>query len=127
MKNKVLIIITILALFSVKCTDLDEELFDRIESSQYGKTPAEIETIVGRAYASLRGFRDNTSISYPTCEYVFFLIECVSDEACIPTRGTDWYDGGRYQEAQFHTWTAENPMVLSAWRYNYEGISKISF
>jgi len=126
MKNKVLYIITILAFLSVKCTNLDEELFDKIESSQYGKTPAEIETIVGRAYASLRGFRDNTSISYPMCEYVFFLIECVSDEVCIPTRGTDWYDGGRYQEAQYHTWTPENPMVLSAWRYNYEGISKIN-
>ncbi|MBA7525109.1 hypothetical protein ES705_17258 [subsurface metagenome] len=126
MKNKILYITIIFALLNVKCTDLEEELFDKVESSQYGKTPAEIETIVGQAYSSLRGFRDDNSISYPTCEYVFFLVECVSDEACIPTRGTDWYDGGRYQEAQFHTWTPDNAMVLSAWRYLYEGISSVN-
>lgn len=126
MKYRIFIMITILALSGVRCTNLDEELFDRVEASNYGKTPEEIQTIVGSAYASLRGFRDATSISYPTCEYVFFLTECSSDEACIPTRGTDWYDGGRYQEAQFHTWTAENPMILSAWRYNFEGISKVN-
>jgi starch-binding outer membrane protein, SusD/RagB family len=126
MKNKVILIITILALASVRCTNLDEEMYDKVESSRYGKTPAEIETIVGGAYSSLRGFRDEYSISYPTCEYVFFLVECTSDEACIPTRGTDWFDGGRYQEAHFHTWTPENPMVLSAWRYLYTGVSKVN-
>jgi hypothetical protein len=126
MKNKILFILIILALISVRCTNLDEEIYNKVESSQYGKTPSEIETIVGRAYASLRGFNDGKTISYPTCEYVFFLVECTSDEACIPTRGTDWYDGGRYQEAQFHTWTADNAMVLSAWRYLYEGISKVN-
>lgn len=108
------------------CTDLSETLYDKVQSADYGKTPAEIETIVGRAYASLRGFNDGTSISYPTCEYVLFLNEAVSDEACVPTRGTDWYDNGRYQEAQFHTWTAENSMLLSAWRYCYEGIAKVN-
>ena len=126
MKKQIIYILTVLALLSVKCTDLDEKLYNVVESSDYGKTPAEVQTIVGGAYASLRGFRDEISINYPTCEYVFFLTECSSDEACIPTRGTDWYDGGRYQEAQFHTWTAENPMILSAWRYNFSGVSKVN-
>jgi starch-binding outer membrane protein, SusD/RagB family len=126
MKNKYLFILIILALLSVKCTKLDEKLYDKVETSQYGETPSEIQTIVGRAYASLRGFKDNTSISYPTCEYVFLLVECVSDEACIPTRGTDWYDGGRYQEAEYHTWNSENAMVLSSWRYYYQGISGVN-
>ena len=120
------IVILITVLFTASCTDLDETLYDVVESDDYGKTPAEIETIVGKAYASLRGFNDGISISYPTCEYVFFLNECVSDEACIPTRGTDWYDGGRYQEAQFHTWTPDNSMILSAWRYCFQGISNVN-
>ncbi|MBN1415103.1 MAG: RagB/SusD family nutrient uptake outer membrane protein [Bacteroidales bacterium] len=126
MKNKIINVVIIAVLLSSACTDLDETLYDIVETSSYGKTPSEIETIVGGTYASLRGFRDNTSISYPTCEYVFFLVECVSDEACIPTRGTDWYDGGRYQEAEYHTYTSINPMVLSAWRYNYTGIAEVN-
>ncbi len=120
------IVLIFMSLTAIRCTDLNEELFNTVESSQYGKTAGEVETIVGRAYASLRGFRDATSTSYPTCEYVYFLNECSSDEACIPTRGTDWFDGGRYQEAQFHTWTPENAMILSTWRYHYKGISSVN-
>ena len=113
------------------CTDLSEKLYDKVSMDDYGKTPAEIQTIVSGAYATLRGYgadtpEGNGTNCYPTCEYVFFLDECASDEACIPTRGTDWYDGGRYQQAQFHTWTADNAMVLSAWRYSFTGISKIN-
>jgi len=125
MKIKYLLFLFIACIGSA-CTDLDETLYDKVASSDYGKTAAEVETIVGKAYASLRGFSDDISISYPTCEYVFFLNECVSDEACIPTRGTDWYDGGRYQQAQFHTWTPDNAMILSAWRYCFEGISQVN-
>ena len=124
--KKIILTLIVAALFAAGCTNLDETLYSKVESSDYGLTSAEIETIVGGVYASLRGFRDNTSISYPTCEYVFFLSECASDEACIPTRGTDWYDGGRYQEAEFHACTPANPMVLSAWRYNYTGIANVN-
>ncbi|WP_010416918.1 RagB/SusD family nutrient uptake outer membrane protein [Anaerophaga thermohalophila] len=130
MKSKIYLIIILtlgVIITSVtSCTDLDEELFSQVESKDYGKTADEIETIVGGAYSSLRGFSDDISISYPTCEYVFFLSECTSDEACIPTRGTDWYDGGRYQEAQKHTWTADNAMILSAWRYCFQGLAKVN-
>lgn len=126
MKLKILITgFIVWAMFNA-CTNLDEPLYDQVLSKDYGKTPAEIETIVGGAYSSLRGFSDGISNSFPTCEYVLFLNECASDEACIPTRGTNWYDGGRYQEAQFHTWTSENAMILSAWRYCFQGISKVN-
>ena len=126
MKIKNLITILSVFLLSGACTNLDEKLYDKVSSADYGKTPSEIETIVGRAYASLRGFSDEICNAYPTCEFVLFLSETTSDEACIPTRGADWYDGGRYQEAQFHTWTSQNLLVLSAWRYCYSGINKIN-
>jgi hypothetical protein len=126
MKIKISITALVLLLATMSCTDLSEKLYDKVQSADYGKSASEIETIVGRAYASLRGFRDATSISYPASEYVFFLTECSSDEACVPTRGADWYDGGRYQQLQYHTWTPDNPVLLSAWRYCYEGISSVN-
>lgn len=114
-------------MFFIGCTNLDENLYDKVDSAEYGKTPEEIKTIIGNAYASLRGFNDGITISYPTCEYVFFLNEITSDEACIATKiGGGWYDGGVYLEAQYHTWTPENRMILSAWRYCFEGISKVN-
>ena len=125
MKIRNIIIITLIVLLGA-CTNLDEKLYDKVSSADYGKTPSEIETIVGRAYASLRGFSDEICNAFPTSEFVLFLSETTSDEACIPTRGADWYDEGRYQEAQFHTWTPRNLLVLSAWRYCYTGINKIN-
>lgn len=97
----------------------------------YGKTETEVQTIMGGAYATLRGYGASTDEGngvncYPTSEYVFFLNECSSDEACIPTRGTDWYDGGRYQQLQYHTWDANNTAVLAGWRYAFVGVSKVN-
>lgn len=127
MKIQSIIYAVIFALMALSCTDLTEEYFDVVPSSEYGITPEESKTIAGSAYASLRGFKDAASIAYPCSEYVFFLVESVSDEVCVPTRGADWYDNGRYQEAQIHNINPNNAMVLSAWRYCYEGISTCNF
>lgn len=128
MKTKISALL-ISAVAFASCTNLDEKLYDKVSTDDYGKTASEIQTIVGGAYATLRGFNDSDqggTICYPTCEYVFFLEECSSDEACIPTRGTDWYDGGRYQQIQYHTWDARNIMILSAWKYCFQGIANVN-
>ena len=127
MKVKIIAALFFSSLFTLSsCTNLEEDLYDRVADDEFGKTPTEIEALVGGAYSSLRGFSDAISNSYPTCEYVFFLNEVASDEATIPTRGTDWYDGGRYQDVQRHQWNFENGMILSAWRYCYAGIAKVN-
>lgn len=126
MKVKITAAIILSTLFTFSCTNLDEDLYDKVTDDNFGTTPNEIEALVGGAYSSLRGFSDAISNSFPTCEYVFFLNEVASDEATIPTRGTDWYDGGRYQQTQRHQWNADNGMILSAWRYCYTGIAKVN-
>ncbi len=126
MKKRIMATLFVCLLFNYSCTDLDEDLYDRVEDGNFGQTPAEIQALVGGAYSSLRGFNDGITISYPSCEYVFFLTECTSDEATIPTRGTDWFDGGQYQQLQRHQWTPQNSLLLSAWRYAYTGIAKIN-
>ena len=106
------------------CTDLSETLYDRVQSSDYGKTPGEIETIVGRAYSSLRGGAADGVNYYPTCEFVFFMTSVASDECVIPTRtGGDWYDQGVYLQLHKHTWTADNAKIWAAWKYCYNGIA----
>jgi len=130
MKFNSIIIAGLLMLFFSACTNLDEKLYDKVEAGNYGKTPAEIATIVGRAYASLRGGSDASSGGtnyYPASEYVFFLPALSSDECALPTRiGGDWYDGGQYLELQKHTWKADNKVIWSAWKYNYSGIAAIN-
>lgn len=125
-KNKLTVSLLFSGLFLFSCTDLDEDLYDRVPDTQFGNTPAEVQALVGGAYSSLRGFNDGITISFPTCEFLFFLNEVSSDEAVIPTRGTDWFDGGDYQKLQRHEFTADNPKILSAWRYCYQGIAKVN-
>ncbi|MBN2273644.1 MAG: RagB/SusD family nutrient uptake outer membrane protein [Bacteroidales bacterium] len=127
MNSKSVILALAFALIAPACTNLDEEFFSVVPSSEYGVTPDEIKTIAGSAYASLRGFADDVSNCYPASEYVYFLIEAVSDEFCVPQRGSDWYDNGRYQDAQTHNIKPDNAMVLSAWKYCYAGISTCNF
>lgn len=126
MNSKISIISMICAvlMFSA-CTDLDERIYDKVPMDQYGKTDAEIQTITAAIYASLRGLSDNTTgiASYPTCEFVFFLDEAASDEACIPARGDNWYDNGVYFEAQRHDWNPSNKLFESYWKYCYNGIT----
>lgn len=132
MRNRYILTSLLTAAFALTgCTNLDEVLFDKVTTDDYGKSQSEVLTIMGGAYATLRGYGSGTPEGngincYPTCEYVFFTSECASDEACIPTRGTDWYDGGRYQELQYHTWTPKNSGILSVWRYNFTGVSKVN-
>lgn len=125
-KNKITVSLLLSGLFLFSCTDLEEDLYDRVPDTEFGNTPAEVQALVGGAYSSLRGFNDGITISFPTSEFVFFLNEVSSDEAVIPTRGTDWFDGGAYQQLQRHEFHADNPKILSAWRYCYQGIAKIN-
>lgn len=126
MKVKITGVILFTILFTFSCSNLDEQLYDKVPDGSFGSTENEINALVGGAYSSLRGFNDGITISFPTCEYVFFLNEVTSDEATIPTRGTNWYDGGQYQDAQRHEIKPNNGMVLSSWRYCYTGIAKIN-
>ncbi|MDR3217515.1 MAG: RagB/SusD family nutrient uptake outer membrane protein [Dysgonamonadaceae bacterium] len=124
MKFKSIISILTSVLILSACTDLSETLYDRVQSSDYGKTPAEIETIVGRAYSSLRGGAADGVNFYPTCEFVFFMTAVASDECVIPTRvGGDWFDQGVYIQLHQHTWTPSNEKIWAVWKYCYNGIA----
>ncbi len=124
MKIKSIISVACATLLISACTDLSENLYDKVDSSDYGKTEAEIETIVGRAYSSLRGGATDGINFYPTSEFVFFVPSVASDECVIPTRvGGDWYDDGVYLDIQRHTWNADNPKIWALWKYCYNGIA----
>ncbi len=120
-------ILLLVALFIIPaCTDLDETLYDKLTPDQYGKTESEIATIVGRAYASLRGYRDDNGKPHFPTEFPWFLNEVASDEATIPTRGTDWYDNGVYQEIQAHKVKPDNDVVRATWYYLYTGVATVN-
>lgn len=47
-----------------------------------------------------------------------------TDEAMLPTRGGDWYDGGLWQNLFLHNWGAKNDLVKGSWDYLYKVIAQ---
>ncbi|MBQ7623281.1 MAG: RagB/SusD family nutrient uptake outer membrane protein [Bacteroidales bacterium] len=50
---------------------------------------------------------------------IYDLNTFTTDEAIIPTRGGDWYDGGLWQRLFLHTWETSEAPVKNAWNYLY--------
>ena len=43
------------------------------------------------------------------------LQELGTDEYCLPTRGSDWYDGANYQKFHHHEYTEDMTRVETGW------------
>lgn len=110
--------ITLLALTGLafaSCTDLDQEIFgeqviEESTSSDPSQLPLlddeEVEGVLTSVYNGLRDFTDQASM--------YSLMEHTSDEMIGPTRGTDWFDAGAWQQLHAHNWTPTNPRILSS-------------
>ena len=63
-----------------------------------------------------------------TTEAYYNLTEVSSDEYIVPTRGTDWYDNGRWLEIDRQQWGANSPAGLddvnSAWNALFTGVAR---
>ena len=100
------------------CTDLTEVPEDALSPDNAFKTEAEIAAGVVSVYAQLR----STMWSY------YNLSEVTSDEIVVPTRGVDWFDGGRWLELHRQGWTANSGSALNdingAWNDLYSGVNR---
>lgn len=98
------------------CTDLNETVYDQIPSDQFGKTPDQINSIIGPVYKTLKGYWPGD---------MFVVLEESSDMSVTPTRrGGDWWDGGVHMELGMHTWTARTGPITSSWNACMEGVSR---
>ena len=57
-----------------------------------------------------------------TCRGVYDLNTLTTDEALLPTRGGDWYDGGLWQGLFLHDWGVNNDVIAASWEYLYKVI-----
>lgn len=116
MKNfKLLSLLLCLSIF-YSCTDLTvEELDSVVTESETGEftgvdVPANLTDAYNRIYA------------LSTQENLFALNEVSSDEALVPTRGTDWGDNRQWSSLHLHTWDSNHPFLLNVWNQRNEAI-----
>ena len=84
--KKIIYFITLL--FLVGCVDLSENMYNDLGKDNYYQTEQEYDAAFMNQYAFLR-----TMYAWN----VFYLQEITTDEACLPQKGRDGYDGGIYQ------------------------------
>lgn len=57
-----------------------------------------------------------------TCRGIYDYNTLTTDEAIIPIRGGNWYDGGLWENMYDHTWTATDTDLYNIWKYLYKVI-----
>lgn len=106
-------------LFSTACTDLTPEIYTDVQKEDYFQTPAQFSTLIANAYAQLAG-----EYGYIYREGYWSMQEYTSDEVVVPTRGTDWYDGGVPIKMHTHTWEEDTRDVNNGWSFAFGGVTK---
>ena len=112
-----------LALAMLTACSLDENPRDQIpEEEAYTTAQALFQNTVCTLYNYIGGSADGQGLQ-GTCRGVYDLQTFGSDEAMLPTRGSDWYDGGLWQAMYCHSWAAGHDLPKNAWLYLYKVIT----
>lgn len=107
----------ILSGFLFACTDLEEELYDKLPESVYPESDAQISSLSVDAYVQFKPLADDEG-------WWFWAQEVTSDEIVFPTRGADWDDGGKWRAMYQHTWNNDVEGVNRMWEKFYSGVTR---
>lgn len=108
-------LLVLLAVLSfTNCTKLDEKVLDEV----LGQAASNPEGALAAAYDRLGDgtFVDNGGM--------LAMQEYTSDIALLPTRGSDWGDGGKWRAMHEFTWAPDNAVVTSNWDNLTNGITR---
>ena len=101
---------------------LEEHPRDQISEDEAFDTPVNIYlNTVATLYNYIGGNKDSQGLQ-GTYRGVYDLNTFTTDEAMLPTRGGDWYDGGFWQGLFLHRWGTNNYSIQATWEYLYKVI-----
>lgn len=99
---------------------LEENPRDQLPAGDvYNTLPELYLNAVASLYTNIGGYSDSQGLQ-GTGRGVYDLNTFTTDEAIIPTRGGDWYDGGFWQGLFLHNWGIENDAIQATWEYLYK-------
>jgi hypothetical protein len=123
MKKRLLNIIPVLLLVGAgvimpSCTKLDSKVYDKVTANSFPTNAEQINATLAQAYTPMTNLPFGAS---------FELEEISSDEMVVPTRGNDWYDGGKWQSFWTHTFLYDIDDINNGWNDLSTGITKSNF
>lgn len=108
MKKKIAYFFLFVTLFG--CTDLSEEMYDRVGSGNFIQKKENLMQLIGTVYANMH---TTTLISW------FFPQELTADQILTPTRGIHGYNAGEYLRLNRHDWSDLDRGATMAWTTNF--------
>ena len=101
---------------------LDEHPKDQLdEDAIYGSASDIYINAVASLYNYIGGANESEGIQ-GTCRGIYDYNTLTTDEAMIPIRGGDWYDGGLWNAMYQHRWSADDQSLYDTWKYLYKVI-----
>ena len=96
------------------CTNLEEKVIDEVLGSERARP----ENALAAAYNRL------SNATFVDHGNVFALQEYSTDEALLPTRGSDWGDGGMWRTFHEFTWGPGEGVIATTWNNLTHGITQ---
>lgn len=120
MKRYRFLFLLLAALSMTSC--LDEHPKDQLdEDAIYGSASDIYINGVASLYNYIGGANESEGIQ-GTCRGIYDYNTLTTDEAMIPIRGGDWYDGGLWNAMYQHRWSADDQSLYDTWKYLYKVI-----
>lgn len=114
--NIIYLLLAFVMFFPMACTDLEENVIDEQLGTDLIENPQNIEALINPPYGSLRSIIE---------WYDYWgLQQVTSDETVFPTRGSDWFDNGAWQQLHLHSWTADHVRFKNVWDALSRGVSR---
>ena len=114
-------ILFILAAATALCSScLDEDTQGLLpEEKAYNSAANLYNNAVATLYNYIGGSSDSQGLE-GTVRGLYDYNTFSTDEAIIPIRGGDWYDGGFWQNLYEHNWTPSDQSLYNTWLYLYK-------
>ena len=120
MKRYRFLFLLLAALSMTSC--LDEHPKDQLdEDAIYGSASDIYINAVASLYNYIGGANESEGLQ-GTCRGIYDYNTLTTDEAMIPIRGGDWYDGGLWNAMYQHRWGADDQSLYDTWKYLYKVI-----
>lgn len=102
--------------FASSCTNLDENIYDQLVTNNFYNNRGEVLSAVLRPYTHA-----NAWIT-PGQNGWWRLSELSADQLAWPQKGRHGYDGGNWIRLHYHTWTADESTIRTAWSLMWWGL-----
>lgn len=112
----------ILLFLFFSCTDLDESIQTQVTPDQFFQNERQFVSALGDAYTIL-GTGGGSAPGYGGHNGFTSIQEVSSDEALIPHRGPDWFDGGVWLRTHRHTFQTDETAINNAWVFLFAGVN----